>query len=140
MGTIAQLFESGKKSSDKGHFSNLVMLARVDGVVDETETKLLNRMAKRLSLTDEQVKEIVENENSYPTIPPFSREDRYERFIQFIQMVCVDGIVDPAEEKLVSKYGTALGMIENDLNKVYPIILEKVKEGVSRGDILDELI
>ncbi|MFT6983985.1 MAG: hypothetical protein ACJAUD_002765, partial [Crocinitomicaceae bacterium] len=34
MGTIAQQFESGGQSSDKGIFNNLVMLARVDGTVD----------------------------------------------------------------------------------------------------------
>ena len=43
MGTIAQLFESGKQSSNKGMFKNMVMLARVDGHVDETELRLLTQ-------------------------------------------------------------------------------------------------
>lgn len=140
MGTIAQLFESGKQSADKGHFKNLVMLARVDGTVDEAETKLLARIAKRLSLTNEQVAEIMENSDSYPMIPPVSKEERYERLIQFVQMIFVDGEVDPAEDKLVHKYGIALGMVETDINEKYPVVLEKVKAGETRGDILDAIL
>jgi uncharacterized tellurite resistance protein B-like protein len=140
MGTIAQLFESGEQSADKGHFNNLVMLARVDGTVDDTEIKLLTRIAKRLSLTSEQVREIIEHSDSYPMIPPVSREDRYERMIQFVQMICVDGVVDQDEENLVHKYGYALGMNESELDEKYPLILEKIKEGITREDILDAIL
>lgn len=140
MGTIAQLFESGEQSSDKGYFNNLVMLARVDGKIDTSEVNLLSRIAVRLGLTSEQVKEIIEHSDQYPMVPPVSREDRYERFIQFVKMICVDGTVDATEEKLVSKYGTALGMTEERINEKYPIILERVKAGVSRQDILEEIL
>ena len=105
MGTIAQQFESGGQSSDKGIFNNLVMLARVDGTVDDTEQDLLNRISHRLSLTDEQVSEILENPNNYPMIPPSGKEDRIERFVQFIEMICIDGVIDAKEEKLANKYG-----------------------------------
>ncbi len=140
MGTIAQIFESGSQSADHGYFKNLVMLARVDGQVEEHEMKLLARIATRLSLTPEQVKEIIENPDSYPMIPPFSLEERYERFIQFVKMLYVDGKVDPTEEKLVSKYGTALGMTDEQIAEKYPLILEKVKAGISLQDILEEIL
>lgn len=140
MGTIAQFFESGEQSADKGYFNNLVMLARVDGKVDNEEINLLTRIATRLGLTSEQVKEIIEHSDQYPMVPPVSREERYERFIQFVKMICVDGHVEPSEERLVSKYGTALGMSEERINEKYPIILEKVRAGVSREDILDQIL
>lgn len=140
MGTIAQLFESGEQSADKGYFNNLVMLARVDGKVDNEEIDLLTRIATRLGLTPEQVKEIVEHSDQYPMVPPASREERYERFIQFVKMICVDGHIAPSEEKLVAKYGIALGFTEERINEKYPIILERVKAGVSRDAILEEVM
>ena len=140
MGTIAQLFESGEKRADKGYFNNLVMLARVDGKVDAAELNLLTRIATRLGLTSEQVKEIIEHSNEYPMIPPVSREERYERFIQFVKMIFADGKIDPIEEKLVSKYGTALGFTDDKINEKYPIILEKVKAGMSRQEILEQVL
>lgn len=140
MGTIAQLFESGKQSSDKGLFNNLVMLARVDGRIDDAEVKLLARTAKRLSLTQEQIAEIIGNPDSYPMTPPIGKEDRYERFIQFIQMVVVDGDIDPSEQKLIVKYGLNLGFTEDQIQKYEPTIIELAKKGIDSSDILDQLM
>ena len=140
MGTIAELFESGQKSTDKGMFNNLVMLARVDGKIDDSEVKLLSRIANRLSLTNEQVSEIVNNPNSYPMIPPTSNEDRFDRFIQFTQMMVVDGEVDPSEEKLLHKYGISLGFTEEQLNEYNPVILKDAINGVKKDNILDRFI
>lgn len=140
MGTIAELFESGEKHADKGYFNNLVMLARVDGKVDTAELNLLTRIATRLGLTPEQVKEIIEHSDQYPMVPPVSREERYERFIQFVKMIFADGEIDPSEERLVSKYGTALGFTDDRINEKYPIIVEKVKAGISRQDILEQIL
>ncbi len=140
MGTIAELFESGQKKSDKGLFNNLVMLARVDGNIDDKEVQLLARMAKRLSLTEEQVAEIIENPNAYPMTPPLGKEERFDRLIIFIQMVVVDGVVDPAEEELITKYALALGFNADQIKVHTPDILTHAKDGLSKEDILDILL
>ncbi len=140
MGTIAQLFESGKKKADKGLFNNLVMLARVDGKVDNREVKLLARMAKRLSLTEEQVAEIIDNPDAYPMVPPLGKVERFDRLITFIQMVVVDGVVDPAEEKLIKKYAIALGFNTDQIEVHALDIIAHAKEGISKEDILDILL
>lgn len=140
MGTIAQLFESGGQSADKGHFNNLVMLARVDGKIDEAEIKLLTRIAQRLSLTSEQVKEIIEHSDQYPMVPPVSREERYERFISFIQMMLVDGEVDPSERRLIDKYGIALGFKSEGLSDKYKTIVDLLRSGKSNDEVLAGVI
>lgn len=140
MGTIAQQFESGGQSSDKGIFNNLVMLARVDGTVDDTEQDLLNRISHRLSLTDEQVSEIIENPNNYPMIPPSGKEDRIERFVQFIEMICIDGVIDAKEEKLANKYGIALGFKSEQVVELEAIIIDKFKAGVEANEIIASLM
>jgi len=140
MGSIAQIFESGEQSSQKGHFRNLVMLARIDGSIANEEQGLLNRIANRLSLTEEQVKEICNDSNNYPMIPPVTREERYERFIQLVKMICVDGKVEPAEDHLARKFAVALGFTDERLAEKYPIILELCKQGISREEILEKIL
>jgi|SaaInl74LU_5_DNA_1037368.scaffolds.fasta_scaffold00088_27 hypothetical protein len=137
MGTIAQQFESGEQSSKKGLFNNLVMLARIDGKVEQSELNLLGRIASRLSLTEEQVNEIIEHPDAYPMIPPSTKEDRYERFIQFVEMICIDGVVDPTEEFLANKYGLALGFTSEEITKIEAEIIEHIKAGKERSEILD---
>ena len=140
MATIAQQFESGAQSADKGIFKNLVMLARVDGTVDESEKNLLNRIAKRLSLTEEQVAEIRTNPGNYPMVPPSSKEDRIERFVQFIEMICIDGVVDTKEEKLANKYGITLGYNSEQVAELETTIIEHFKSGKAPEDIVSLLM
>lgn len=140
MGTIAHRFESGEQSSQKGHFRNLIMLARIDGKMGQEEKDLLARISLRLGITDEQVKEIMDDSNSYPMIPPVTREERYERLIQLVEMILVDGQVDPKEDILIHRYGFALGFTQERLEEKYPIILEKVKNGIGRQEILDAIL
>ena len=136
MGTIAQIFESGEQSSKKGMFKNLVMLARVDGKVDDAEIQLLGRFAKKLSLTSEQVKEIIEHPDEYPMIPPVNRDERCERFIQFVKMMNVDGVIDAKEEALVGKYGIALGFTDDEVQTIEATVVEQVKAGTEETEIL----
>lgn len=140
MSTLAQLFESGDQKGRQGHFRNLVMLARIDGKIDGAESALLGRMARRLSLTDDQVKEICEHEEDYPMVPPVSREDRYERFIRFVQMVLIDGSVSREEKDIVVKYGVALGMDENKVADQFDQVVMMWLNGMDAQEILDELI
>ncbi len=140
MGTIAQIFESGKRKADKGLFNNLVMLARVDGKVDDSEVKLLARMAKRLSLTEEQVEEIISHPDVYQMVPPLGKEERFERLVLFIQMVVVDGVVDPAEEDLITKYALALGFNIDQIKEHAQEIIAHAKDGLSKDEIVEILM
>lgn len=140
MSTLAQIFESGSQKGDKGHFRNLVMLTRVDGSVSPEESKLLMRIARRLSLTEEQVKEIMDNEQDYPMVPPFTREERYERFIRFVQMIVVDGSVDEKEMHLVKKYGVQLGIDDEKIDSRYEEVLALCLKGVDAQEIMDQIL
>ncbi len=140
MSTLSQLFESGEQKGLKGHFRNLVMLARVNGKIEEQEQNLLNRMARRLSLTDDQVKEICENEENYPMVPPYSREDRYERFVRFVQMSMVDGTIDPSEKALVLHYAVALGMNEETVEEKFDAVVKMWMNGMDANEIMDQMM
>lgn len=140
MSSLAHLFESGEQARQKGHFLNLVLLARVDGTVSVYENQLLQRIARRLSLTDEQVAEICNHPEDYPMIPPVTREERYERFIQLIQLLVADGHSDKQEEALVKKLGVALGFTPDKIDEKFPIILEHLRKGMTRDDVIQAVM
>lgn len=140
MGTIAQLFETGEHAAQKGHFHNLVMLARVDGKVEASEKNLLTRIAQRLSLTDAEVKSICDDEDNYPVYPPVSKEERLERFVQLIEMIVVDGKINSDEEHLIEKYGVELGIESDKIDAVYKLAVSKILEGLDRDAIVSSLM
>jgi uncharacterized tellurite resistance protein B-like protein len=136
MSSISHYFESGEQARNKSHFRNLVMLARVDGDLSWQENQLLQRIARRLSLTDEQVAEIADNPDDYPMIPPATRDERYERFVQLIQVLIADGRSDKAEEKMVRNLGVALGFTPEKIDEKFPVILEHLRKGMTREDVI----
>jgi hypothetical protein len=140
MSNISHFFESGEQARQKGHFKNLVMLARVDGVISASENTLLKKVATRLSLTDEQVEEIIENPNDYPSTPPVTREERYERFVQLVQLLVIDGAIDKNEEKLVRRYGIELGFSVERIDEKFPIILEHLRKGMTRSEVIEKVM
>jgi uncharacterized tellurite resistance protein B-like protein len=140
MGTLAQLFESGEQTSKKGHFRNLVLLARLDGSIADTERNFLNRMASRLSLTEEQVKEILSDPMAYPVVPPISLEERCERLIALVEMANIDGIVAPEELSLINRLAIALGLTEEFIAKNLSFVIDNVKNQIDRNEILEVLV
>jgi hypothetical protein len=90
--------------------------------------------------TVEQVSEILENPNNYPMIPPSGKEDRIERFVQFIEMICIDGVIVAKEEKLANKYGIALGYKSEQVIELEAIIIDKLKAGVEANEIIASLM
>jgi uncharacterized tellurite resistance protein B-like protein len=140
MGTIAQLFETGEQTAQKGHFRNLVLLARIDGKIETSERKLLTKIANRLALTDEQVKEILDNPESYPVIPPYSKEERLERFVQLLEMSTADGDSSGLEKGLIEKFFVALGFEDENFESMYETVVSKITEGKSKDTIVEELM
>lgn len=140
MSSLAQLFESGERSRQMGHFRNLVLLARTDGKISQAENDLLKKIALRLSLTDEQMEEICANPMDYPSTPPTTREERYERFIQLIQVLGVDGPVDTDEVALVKSLGVELGFTPERIEEKFPLILEHLRKGMNRIEVLQAVI
>ncbi len=140
MGTIAELFESEERKNDKGLFNVLVMLARVDGKIDDNELKLLTKIARRLSLTSEQVEEIISHPDRYPITPPISKEERYERFLSLVEMVVADGAIDDKEMKLIDKYGVSMGLDDEEIKKLFEKASNMFAEGKTKGEILDVLL
>lgn len=140
MGTIAHAFESGGHTAKEGMFSNLVLLSRVDGKVDPSEIALLEKIARKLSLTKEQASDIMENPEDYRMIPPAAKTERIEQFIIFIQMTCADGEIDAKELKMIHKYGIALGFKDEEVEEYMDEIIAQTQAGNDMDTIYNNII
>ena len=140
MSTLAQLFESGEQSSQKGHFRNLVLLSRLDGAVTASEEKLLNKIAQRLSLTAEQVKEIKNNPENYHSIPPYDMEERVSRLIHFFQVAMDDDIITENEKNAINKCAVSLGFSMEYMNNNFDNIQKQILNGKNTDEIMTILL
>lgn len=137
--SIADLFESGERKADRCHFRNMVMIAKADGEISEAEQKLLQKIGKKLSLTDEQQKELVRDAKSFHVSTPYNREERFEQIINLVMMVQADGKIADAEIKTLERVAVGIGFRNLDEVDVESI-LALINRGEGVEGIMDELL
>ena len=138
--SIADLFESGEMKEHKGAFRNLVMIARADGLISEEELKMLQRMAKRLNLTTDQMTEIIDNPSAYPMQPPIGMQDRKERLIDLVRMMMVDGEIDSREMVALHKCAIGLGHHHSDVAILVNRIHHFIRIGLDRDGVIEAML
>ena len=133
--SIADIFETGERKQDKGHFRNMVMIADSDGIVSPVEEQLLQDIGQQLSLSSDQIEDIKKNPEKYPVTPPNDKVERFEQMVQLIQMVQADGKVSEEETKVLEKVAVAIGY--SDLDEVD---VESILALIVRGEDVDTII
>lgn len=137
--SISELYESGVHKHNKGHYRNLLMLAKADGSIDANEEALLDSIGTKIGLSDEQIAEIKKNPENYPTFPPFGKEERIVRYINFIEVIKADGELADAEIALLKKFGIALGFNSTEVEKYFTEINRLLDEKHTEDEILSQL-
>jgi len=133
--SIADLYETGEQKKHKGHFRNLVMIAKADGVIDDNEMELLKKIAREISLSDANFDSILQSPGNFTINPPESKAERNERFYHLAQMVIADQGVDFSEIKKVRKFAVALGY---PVDKAEDVAVHATRS-VIEGDDLDAM-
>ncbi len=133
--SIADYFQTGERKQDLGHFRNLVLIANVDGHLDDHEILLLFKIGHSIGLTNTQIGEIMDNPDHYAVIPPLSKDDRMEMIIDMIRMMLADGEVEENEEKLLRRYAVQIGYKSID-----DVDIESIIALIARGEDNDTII
>jgi uncharacterized tellurite resistance protein B-like protein len=137
--SISDAYQGGQQKMNISHIENLVEVALADGKIVEEERELLEKFAKRLSISNEDLKEIIKNIGKHPINPPVDREDRYKRFYRLIQMMLSDGIIGEKQDLLIHKFAIGLGYSEERTEEIYDQTIEFVKNKVDFEDAYEKV-
>jgi uncharacterized tellurite resistance protein B-like protein len=107
--SFSDLFGSGEHLRNLGHFASIVTLAAVDGDINEPEELQLKRFARKLDISEEEYKKVIENPTSFPMTPPNSNDRRLERLHDLFKIIFSDHEIDDEETYLLKKYAIGLG-------------------------------
>ncbi|MDB9931187.1 TerB family tellurite resistance protein [Flavobacteriales bacterium] len=138
--SISDAFLGGEQKRNESHLENLVEVALSDGKIVDEERALLEKFAKRLSISKEDLNEIILNIGKHPINPPTGKEDRYKRFFRLIQMMLADGIIGEKQDRLIHKFAIGLGYSEERTEEIYDQTIQFVKDKVDFDDAFEKLI
>lgn len=136
--SIAALYETGDRKQDKGHFRNIVLIAKADGEITPDELELLFKIGRHIDLTEDEIKDITKNPEKYPVNPPANREERFSQMINLCQMVEANGEVKDSEMKVLEKVAVSIGydsLDEVDVESIFALIIR----GEDEETIMTEL-
>ncbi|HLW62491.1 MAG TPA: hypothetical protein VKY33_03740 [Flavobacterium sp.] len=111
------IYDSGFKERNKGHFASIVRVAYNDGDVTQEELDFINILSEKLDISDEDYKAIMKHPNNYPVNPPYLQEQRIERLYDLARMVFINHILGPKQKQTLRKFTSALGF-SGDINAI----------------------
>ena len=137
--TLSEVYTSGIQKQNRGHFANIVKIAKADNKVTQEEQALLFRIAKNLNLSATNYSKILENPYKFPINPPVNLEDRITRLFGLATMVLADGDVAKEEIKLMQKIAIGLGFSSRKIEKICERAIELVVLNTDLDFFIEEI-
>lgn len=137
--SISDLFDSGFKERNKGHFSAIVRVAMENGHLSPEERLFLDKLAKQLEISEEEYKEILANPMRYPINPPYLYVQRLERLYDLSKMVYADHVLGPRQKEILTRFALALGFTPGNVNLIVEKALSLQVMGVDLDTFLYEM-
>jgi len=137
--SILDLFNRGFRKRNEDHFAAIVRVAMNDGVISDEEKAFLDRLAKKLDVSDIEYKKILKDFKSHPINPPLSYNHRLERLYDLSRMVSVDHIKGDHEEILLRKIAVGLGFSPENVEYVVGKALSLVSEHIDLDSFIYEI-
>lgn len=137
--SFADLFDSGFKKRNQDHFAAIVRVAMDDGIITEEERSFLDRLARRLDISENNYTTILKDYKSHPINPPVSYDKRLERLYDLSRMVHVDHIKGDHEEIVLRKIAVGLGFSPENVKYVVDKALILISNGVDLDTFTEEI-
>ncbi|MDP9956977.1 hypothetical protein [Epilithonimonas hungarica] len=123
----------------KAHFLRLYQMAICDDNFSPLELKALYRSAEERGISQKKLDEILLNPVNSKMIVPESIEEKIDYLYDLTVMIWADGIVSPNERTSLEKYVLMFGFMEENALQIVDYLIDSVKEGKTKTDILNDL-
>ena len=137
--SISDLFDSGFQKRNQDHFAAIVRVAMSDGVITDEERAFLDRLARKLEISENNYKEILKDYNTHPINPPVNYDNRLERLYDLARMVYADHIKGEDQVILLEKLSIGLGFKSENAKYIVDKALDLVDQGVDGDTFADEI-
>ena len=107
--SISDLYGSGEHLRNLGHFASIVHLAAIDGAINADEQIALERFARKLNISEDEVSKVLDNPASFPIHPNNTYQGRLERLYDLFTIIFSDNKIDDEETYLLKRYVIGIG-------------------------------
>lgn len=123
----------------KAHFLRLYQMAICDDDFSTLELKMLYECAEERGISSKNLDEILLNPINFKSLVPQTIEEKVDYLYDLTVMIWADGIVSPNEYSAMQKYVLMFGFLEENVKSIVDYLIESVKLGKNKTDIIYEL-
>lgn len=123
----------------KAHFLRLYQMAICDDDFSALELKMLYKCAEERGISSKNLDEILLNPINLKSLVPQTIEEKVDYLYDLTVMIWADGIVSPNEYSAMEKYVLMFGFLEENVTAIVDYLIEAVKFGKNKSEILYEL-
>ncbi|MCT3760241.1 hypothetical protein HZQ19_15305 [Elizabethkingia anophelis] len=123
----------------KVHFLRLYQMALSDDDFSLAELKMLYKIAEERGVPAESLDEILLSPVNTKNILPQTIEEKIAYLYDLVLMILSDGRIDINERIALEKYIRLFGFTEENISAIAEYLLEAVRNGKTKNDILHEI-
>jgi len=132
---LISYFDHQDRKASKEHFMHLIQAASVDGIIDNSESLLLNRIGKRLGFTNAEIDLLIQKRDDKIHIPPYELEKRFHQLYDVVAMVLADGVLDASEVRLVKRLAIASNFTDDEVDRLITLLVNGIENGKDEDDL-----
>ena len=125
--------------SNKAIVALLYKLMGADHDEDPHELAYIMHIGERLGLSDDILKEVSFDVDSYELEPPSDKKERITILYYFLFLMKADGLIQPEEEDFVIDFGKKLGFQEDMIVDLIEVLKEYVDTAVPPQEMYSRL-
>ncbi|MPT30704.1 MAG: hypothetical protein E2600_03360 [Chryseobacterium sp.] len=123
----------------KAHFLRLYQMAICDDDFSALELKMLYKCAEERGISSKNLDDILLDPINIKSLVPQTIEEKIDYLYDLTIMIWADGIVSPDEYSAMQKYVLMFGFLEENAMAIVDYMIEAVKVGKHKNEIIFEL-
>jgi len=137
---IIDAYENAEFKNRISVLATLIKLSFADGVLDEEEMKIIEKVAKNYGLHDpDDLKYIIKHYEKYSLEPTYNYDERIEQLYYLAKIIYADGHIDRAELKLLKNSIVALGFPPKNVDDIYEAAVGMIADEVDLEEFTQEI-
>jgi uncharacterized membrane protein YebE (DUF533 family) len=134
--SILDYHDSYQKKINRAFLVHLVYVSKADGVISESEKKVIRRLGRKMGFVDEEISQIIEKPDPDTYYPPYELIQRFEHLTDVIRITLADGVITDDERRITQCYAVASGFTFAEAD----FVIELIKQAIAEGKDEEEMV
>ena len=123
--SLFSAFNRNEKEKNLSYIKSLLQVAESDGKVDQCELDLIISIAGKFEITEDEVREILQNPDQIEFTPPSSQKAKEELIEDLVKIILADRKIEAQEKEICGRLASKLNIDPQLIDSLIADILQR---------------